>query len=446
MTKTEAANPLAGRAPASRVLAAWHETGRADLESHLATHGSVSVPRRSDGAWGDRLVRLVDAAGLTGRGGAGFPTARKLQSFRTGHHRPLLAVNAMEGEPASLKDRALLSSAPHLVLDGADLVAASIGASEIAVCVADNRADNADAVRVATAERGTAGLGRLPARLILAPGRYVTGEESALVAWLAGGPAHPQFRRDKATPLMIKRKAVLVQSAETLAHVALIARYGPDWFRSVGRADAPGTCLVTVSGPGAKPGVCEVELGTPIARIIEQAGINSPLGAVLIGGYGGTWIRAGLLDTPYAPKALSTVGSAVGAGVIAAIAASTCGVAETAAVATYMANESAGQCGPCVFGLHAIAGDMVELARGEGDSQILNRLTHRLGAVDHRGACAHPDGVVRFVRSALDVFAYDVAAHARHRPCSTWSCPATLPVSPSASSAVGGWHQSGANE
>ena len=103
---------------------------------------------------------------------------------------------------------------------------------------------------------------------------------------------------------------------------------------------------------------------------------------LLVGGYGGTWLRSGLLDTPYAPGPLATVGSAVGAGVLAAIPTSSCGVSETARVATYMANESAGQCGPCVFGLHAIAQDLVQLARGENDSQALNRLTLRLG---HRG-------------------------------------------------------------
>ena len=346
----------------------------------------------------------------------------------------------MEGEPASQKDRALLSCAPHLVLDGADLVATAIGAREIAVCVADDRADNAEWVRVALAERAAASPRRMPTRLVLAPGRYVTGEESALVAWLAGGPAHPQFRADKSTPLTIKRKRVLVQSAETLAHVALIARYGSEWYRSVGLPDAPGTCLVTVSGPGVTPGVCEVELGTPVARILEQAGISTPLEAVLIGGYGGTWIRSGLLGTPYAPKPLSAVGSAVGAGVIAAIGPSSCGIAETAGVATYMANESAGQCGPCVFGLHAIAEDLIQLARGECDSKILDRLTHRLGAVNGRGACAHPDGVVRFVRSALEVFAEDVFAHVRHRPCASWSLRPILPVSQSASVAVARWH------
>jgi len=440
VTATEPWVPSSHRPPASRVLAAWHQTGRSDLDAHLATHGPLPLPRRSDGAWADRLVEDVRAAGLTGRGGAGFPTARKLQSVRTGHRHPLLAVNAMEGEPASKKDRALLSGVPHLVLDGAELVAAAIGARQIVVCVADDRDDSAVCVRTALSERAGVGLSRVPAQAERPPGRYVTGEESALVAWLAGGPAHPQFRASKGTPLTMKRRPVLVHSAETLAHVALIARHGPEWFRSVGTPDAPGTCLVTVSGPLVNPGVCEVEFGTPVAAIFERAGITTPLSAVLVGGYGGTWLRTGLLDTPFAPGALATVGSAVGAGVLAAIPTSSCGVAEMARVASYMANEGAGQCGPCVFGLHAIAQDLVLLARGEADSHAMNRLRIRLDTVEGRGACGHPDGLVRLVRSSLSVFARDFADHARQRPCTGWSLRPILPVTPSAATAVGRWH------
>jgi NADH:ubiquinone oxidoreductase subunit F (NADH-binding) len=437
VTATEPGGSAAPRARASRVLSVWNDTGRCDLESHLSVHGPLPWPRRSDGAWAQSLVEDLRVAGLTGRGGAGFPTARKLESVRTGHRHPLLVVNAMEGEPASKKDRALLSAAPHLVLDGAEIVAAAVGSREIALCVADDQDDSARNLTVALAERARVGMNRLPAHVLRPPGSYVGGEESALVAWLDGGPALPQFRASKGVPLTIKRRPVLVQSAETLAHVALIARHGPEWFRGVGRPDAPGTCLVTVSGPFAKPGVYEVELGTPVTAILERAGIEAPIAAVLVGGYGGSWLRSGLLDTPFAPGPLATVGSAVGAGVLAALPASSCGVAETARVATYMANESAGQCGPCLYGLHDIAQDLIQLARGENDSRTLTRLRHRLDAVEGRGACGHPDGVVRMVRSALEVFARDFTDHARHRPCPGWNRRSVLPVVRSAAPAAG---------
>jgi NADH:ubiquinone oxidoreductase subunit F (NADH-binding) len=421
----------------TRVLAAWTRTGRADLEAHLDTFGSLALPHGRDGAWADGLVEHVRSSGLVGRGGAGFPTARKLDSMRSKHPRPLLAVNAMEGEPASEKDRTLLAVAPHLVLDGAELVATAVAHHEIVVCVADDQGESAQSVRNAMAERAAAGLARIPVKLLRPPGRYISGEESALVAWIRGGPAHPQFRAGKGVPLTIGRRPVLVQSAETLAHVALIARYGPGWFRTAGLADAPGTCLVTASGALELPGVYEVGIGATVGSILRDAGLGELPKAVLVGGYGGAWLHPDHLETPYAPGPLAAVGSAMGAGVLAALPASSCGVAETARVAAYMANESAGQCGPCLFGLHAIAQDLVGLARAEADRSVLARLRHRLGAVDGRGACRHPDGVVRLVRSALEVFAGDFNEHARHRPCAGWNRKPVLPVPQSAVDAVG---------
>ena len=418
----------------SRVLPGAHQDWR-HLHDHVAAHGPVPVPRHHDSTWSTGLFDAVRAAGLTGRGGGGFPTARKWEALRARRGRPGLVVNALEGEPASRKDRALLELAPHLVLDGAELVAMAVSAREITVCIADDRDDSARRVLAALAERVAAGLMHIPGKVVQPPGRYIAGEESALVAWLAGGFAHPQFRPAKGVPLALGRRTVVVHNAETLAQVALVARHGPDWFRGVGTPDAPGTCLVTVSGAVDRPGVYEVELGTTITTILGRARPGAAAG-VLVGGYGGSWLSPDRLATPYAPGPLAAVGASVGAGVLAVVPVSSCGVAETARVATYMADESAGQCGPCVFGLHAVAQDLVDLARADGDRHTLARLRHRLGAVDGRGACRHPDGVVRMVRSALEVFAADFAEHARRRPCRAWSAAPVLPVPASAVDAV----------
>jgi NADH:ubiquinone oxidoreductase subunit F (NADH-binding) len=401
------------------------------LRAHLETHGFLPTPRPGISAWTEQFVEAVRAAGLTGRGGAGFPTARKLESFRRACGRRLLVVNAMEGEPASRKDHALLVCAPHLVLDGAEVVAAAVAAEQLVLCVPDHDETGADSVRRALAERRAAMGEGVPVALLRPPGRYITGEESALVAWVGGGKALPKFRPVKGVPLTVGRRPVLVQSAETLAHLALIARHGPSWFRAVGSADAPGTCLVTLSGAVANPGVYEVVTGTPVESVLGRAGFvetSRPLGPTLVGGYGGAWLHPDMLGTSYAPAALGAVGCAMGAGVLATIGTATCGVSETARVTAYMANETAGQCGPCVFGLRAIAGDLTALARAQADRSALARLRHRLGAVGGRGACAHPDGVVRFVRSALLVFASDFTDHARGRPCPAWNHRPVLPV------------------
>jgi NADH:ubiquinone oxidoreductase subunit F (NADH-binding) len=322
----------------------------------------------------------------------------------------------MEGEPASAKDRHLLNRAPHLVLDGAEVVAEVVGASRIVVCLPDHADRSAASLGTAIGERSRAGSHR-PVSVERPPGGYVTGEESALVGWLERGRALPSLRVDKSVPLTLARRPVLLHNTETLAQVALIARHGPSWFREAGTPDAPGTTLVTVSGAVRSPGVVEVELGTPVQEIVAWAGGGEDLSAVLIGGYGGAWLDRSRLDTPYAPAPLAGAGAAPGAGIVIALPATACGIAETARVARYMAGESAGQCGPCVFGLPALAGDLEALADGRADAGVLGRITGRADQIDGRGACRHPDGVVRLVRSALTVFGADAVDHALGRPC-----------------------------
>lgn len=408
--------PRTDAAP-TRLLRAWYRTGRADLAAHESVHGTLPLPGRHDHGWPGRLVELVHSSGLAGRGGAGFPSARKLDAARVARPGPILAVNAMEGEPASAKDQVLLAHAPHLVLDGAQLVAAAVGASGIVLCMAHERLPGSLGVQAALDERRAAHVDARAVEIVGPPGRYISGEESALVSWLGGGFARPTFRASKATPLTIRRRPVLVHNAETLAHVALIARHGVPWFRAVGPPDSPGTCLVTVSGTVRLPGVQEIALGTPIASVIGDADPVAEVQAVLVGGYGGTWVPAGLLPTPFAPASLRAIGADTGAGVLVALPRAACGLVETARLATYLAAEGAGQCGPCLHGLPAIAADLTSLAHGYGDGDVLARLQHRMGAVDGRGACRHPDGAVRLVRSALRVFADDVTRHAAGHPC-----------------------------
>jgi NADH:ubiquinone oxidoreductase subunit F (NADH-binding) len=394
-----------------------------DLGAHLSAHGPLPELPRQAAALAEELVR----AGLTGRGGAGFPTARKLELLAR-HSRPLLLANAMEGEPASAKDRVLLERAPHLVLDGAQVAASVVGAEAVMVCVAAEHQASGLAVERAIRERIHAGHDRIPCRLVRPPGRYLAGEESALTDWVGGGAGLPRFRPDKAVPLRVRRRPVLVQNAETLAHVALVARHGASWFRAAGLPDAPGTTLVTVTGAVPSPGVLEIELGTPLRVVLERAGYDTEPQAVLLGGYGGSWVPGSAVEVPYAPGPLSELGASPGAGVVGVLTGTACGVAETAGIVEFLAGERAGQCGPCTFGLPALCGDLQQLQRGSADGRLLDRLRTRLDAVNGRGACKLPDGAVRLVRSALDVFAADVRAHARGAPCPGWNRRSLLPL------------------
>lgn len=411
--------------PAGRLLTA--DGAPATLGDHLAIHGSLSLANTTDNASRSWLLAEIAESGLFGRGGAAFPTSRKWETMSRSRRRPVVVVNAMEGEPASSKDHVLLTRAPHLVLDGAEVAAHAVGASEIRICVAADNAAAAGSMERAIAERKRAGLLRCPVSVHRPPGRYVAGEESALVGWLDKGRALPALRPDKSVPLEVSRRPALVHNAETMSQIALIARNGATWFRQRGTADAPGSTLVTISGAVDAPGVFEVELGTPLSKMLEWAGVNAELSGVLLGGYGGAWLETSLLDVPYTPASLSAADATLGVGIVIALPATSCGLCETARIAHYMAGQSAGQCGPCVFGLPALAADLEQLALGSADPDLVERIWTRADVIEGRGACRHPDGVVRLVRSALDVFAGDVLAHAQGRPCAGVTARSVLP-------------------
>jgi NADH:ubiquinone oxidoreductase subunit F (NADH-binding) len=365
------------------------------------------------------LPDQLDASGLTGRGGGAVLTANKARLLAGQKHRAAaVVVNAMEGEPASRKDATLLSTNPHLVLDGAEALGSIIRTNEVIICVARGQRAVIDRVQRAVNERrrrngyGASFIIQTP------PGRYVAGEESALTHWLSEHESLPLYRSHRPSVPRVRERPVLVDNAETCAHVGLIARYGADWFRAVGTESSPGSTLVTVSGAVERPAVLEVELGIPLRRVLDAALAESNLKAVLLGGYGGSWLDGSLLDIPYANESLLAFGASVGAGVIVALGDQGCGIAETARVTKWMAEQSAHQCGPCTFGLPALASDLGALVSGSrGASDALVRLEVRCEAISGRGACRHPDGVVRLVRSALEVFRSDAEAHANGQPC-----------------------------
>jgi NADH:ubiquinone oxidoreductase subunit F (NADH-binding) len=388
-----------------------------DLTGHLDRHGFLAVELGADQSWRRALTASLESSGLGGRGGGGFPTA--IKSALASSHGPggSLVVNGMEGEPASDKDKLLLTQAPHLVLDGAQFLAALCRSSEIVVCIPDGRDGVAGAVNQAIVERHKAGYGTVPERVVRPPDRFVAGEESALINWIDGNKALPVFRPDKGIPLRIGKRPAVVHNTESLAHVALIARYGPNRFRSRGMVDDPGTCLITISGSVAQPGVVEADRGTPLWDIAMRSTPTESAQALLVGGYGGAWVGPEHFFTPYASKALQAVGATAGVGVIVVLGASACAVAESGRIARYLAEQSAGQCGSCINGLPGIADDMARLARGRADGELLERLQGRLGQVAGRGACRHPDGAVGLVGSCLRVFKDDVAAHMRGEPC-----------------------------
>jgi NADH:ubiquinone oxidoreductase subunit F (NADH-binding) len=402
---------LIGPAPAAQL----------DLRAHVAEHGVLPALRPDD------IVRLAADAALTGHGGAGFPLWRKLEAVNEARGRTIVVGNGAEGEPASAKDRWLLAHRPHLVLDGLQLVARATRASEAYLYV-NERAPYGRLSELLT-ERGRAAVDRLGVELVLAPDLFVAGEESAVVNRLAGGAAIPRSKPPRVIERGLRGRPTLVSNVETLALLALIARRGAGWFRDIGTTDSPGTMLFTVSGAVRRPGVVEAAHGTPLHEIVDLAGGPSGrLQAVLLGGYHGSWLTAAEAGRARMSRTdLAAFGASPGAGVVVALAEGTCGLAEVSRVMSYLARQSAGQCGPCLNGLPRIADQARSLAFRGADRGAVKEMQRLSGLVTGRGACHHPDGSMRFLGSGLRVFASEIALHLKGR-CSSTSDAIVLPA------------------
>jgi NADH:ubiquinone oxidoreductase subunit F (NADH-binding)/ferredoxin len=401
-------------APA-RLTAGLDRRHRLDLAAHRSVHPLPPLPSR------DELLALAECVDLRGRGGAGFPFARKARAVLTSADRsgarPVVVVNGAEGEPPSAKDATLLGRVPHLVLDGAVAAAVAFGAEEIVIGVAAGGPAE-DSVTAALAERE--GDLPCPARLVCLPERFVSGESSALIRGVNGLPVVPGAVRTRAAdggPGGVRQRPTLLSNAETWAQLALAVGLGAEAYAAVGGATEAGTVLLTVNRPAAGPLVVEVPAGTALGPVLDACGTPAEEG-VLVGGYHGAWLPGrDAAGAPLSRAGLAGLGGTLGAGAVVALPRDTCPLGEIARIAAWLAGESAGQCGPCRRGLPDAADALAALAAGAAGPAVLAEARSALGAARGGGACAHPDGTARFVLTALDVFAQDVAAHVSGPGC-----------------------------
>jgi len=360
------------------------------------------------------IIATIERSGLIGRGGGGFPVGRKWRSVAERSRRGAVVVaNGAEGEPRSAKDRALMHLRPHLVIDGGLVAAQAIGAEELVVYVGTEHQEAVRSMRRAIAERARREL--VAIRLVEAPRGYVSGESTAVVHYLNARDARPTFARERPFERGVGSRPTLVQNVESLAHAALIARFGDAWYRQAGRCRTRGTALVTVSGPVLAPGVREIEYGLTLAELLAMSGgATAEIGAVLIGGYFGGWASVeDLWELPLDPIELAEAQLGFGCGLIGLLDAEACGVRATARIVGYMAAESARQCGPCIFGLGAMATALERLATCRPVPGDLENLARWSLQISGRGACHHPDGAAALLTSGLRVFRDEFDRHQR---------------------------------
>ncbi len=428
MSMPSAAAAAARRPPSRQDLRLIPAGGPLNLAGHLDRYGAIRPVAA------DRLIVEVERSGLTGRGGGAFPAGRKLRAVavaarRGGRNGAVVVANGSESEPASSKDTVLLRSAPHLVLDGIALAAQAVGATRAYLCIGERARAGERALRDAIIEREQAGLNHVPVELTATASGYVSGQETALIAALNGGPPLPTLVPPLPAERGAHKRPTLVMNVETLANIALIGRYGAGWFREVGTSTAAGSALVTVSGAVSRPGVYEIPLGMRLGDLLQRAELPERPQAVLAGGYFGAWLPLpDALGLGLSQEGLRPAGAALGPGVLAVLPESRCGLAETARVIAYLASQNAGQCGPCVNGMPAIAEAMNWIAFGQPEADLVG-WTHQLARlVTGRGACHLPDGAAALVVSALAVFDADLRAHVAVGPCARAAAPPLLPI------------------
>lgn len=406
------------------------------LDAYLAAGGGVGLDAaRRLGA--DGTLDEIVASGLRGRGGAGFPTGRKWQSVRdAGAGARYVVANGAEGEPASFKDRVLMARDPYRVVEGAAIAALAVGASNVYLATKASYGPQVEALTRAAVELGGAGLlGDLTCTVVEGPDEYLFGEEKALLEVIEGREPLPRLLppyqhglfatvpaggwEAEATALSAggASNPTVVNNVETLATVTHILARGATWFRSAGTDASPGMALTTVVGDVARPGVHEVELGTPLSALLERCGGPLPGRSfkAAFSGVSSAVLTAERFDIPLTYEAFAAAGTGLGAAGFVIYDDTADLLAVAAELSRFLSVESCGQCPPCKQGSLAITEHLVEIRDGRGEDHDLDVVNARLRSVTDANRCALGSGEQQVVSSVLRAFPGDIAAHLEGR-------------------------------
>jgi len=412
------------------------DLGRIDpesLESYRGHGGYAALERAIRHLPPEGVIGEVEAAGLRGRGGAGYSTAAKLRAARAAtNERKIVVANLMGADPTSLGDRALAEGNPHLIIEGLLVAAFAAGASEAIVAV---RRDWQLAVQRLRQAVDQAAGAHLSGYLVLGTdvsiqvsveegsGAYVAGEETALLAALAGDRGMPWIRPPYPATRGLWGVPTLVLNAETLAHVAWILAHSPEAFASVGREGNRGTKIVTLLGKVAQPGIAEVALGTAVGELLPLAGgVPGTLKALFIGGPGGGAVPAAAQETRYDYDGLDTAGAHIGSGTVLVTDDATCMVDTARFLLDFSAREACGKAVPCRIGTRRLveALDRILVATPRPDDfDLLRDLSRKMAdtALCHLEALAP-----RPMLTTLRHFPDEYRAHAERGVCLAGAC------------------------
>lgn len=383
------------------------------LAGHLSLLGSAEPYFGSI----HHLKRQLAETEIYGRGGAAFPLSKKIEAYQRFSGPLVIVANGTESEFLSRKDAALLARHPHLVIDGLTILATSLGASTGYIHLKHGNSRLRSIVTEALEERSGFDPIKIEISVTNPSVGYPSGVESAVISAADGSGGKPIFLPERPIARGIKRRPTLVSNVETLAQLALMARFGAKWYSGIGSDSESGSRLLTITNSAGRSVVVEVEVGINVFELLEALSIDlDSASSVLLGGYFGRLIHPGQLkDLVVSAPVLKNMGLGLGAGVIAV--SSSCPLVESSRIITYLASQSSGQCGPCFNGLPELAKLWDTLSRTPKSATVLDEI-NRIGAlIMGRGGCAMPDGAVILSKSSLTYFKSELDIH-RQGGCS----------------------------
>jgi len=378
------------------------------------------------------LVELVKASGLRGRGGAGFPAGVKWSFLPKGVYPRYLVCNADEGEPGSFKDRLLMENDPHGVVEGVIVSSYACEAEHAFIYIRgeyDLAARRLEHAIAQAYERGYLGkdiLGsgyNLELTLHRGAGAYICGEETALLTSLEGDRGHPKLKPPFPASEGLYRKPTIINNVETLFNVPFIVQRGAEWYTSMGTEKSPGVKLFCVSGNVQRPGVYELELGTPMRTLIyDYAGGPTPgqsIKAIIPGGSSTPMLTPEVLDEGLTLdyEAIAAAGSMLGSGAVIVVGDKTCIVRTTMRLAAFYRHESCGKCIPCREGTDWMYLILKRIEEGQGREEDLDLLLQICDNIAGKSFCPLGDAAIGPVRSSIQKFRDEYLYHIHHGHC-----------------------------
>lgn len=376
-----------------------HELSLGETRESFESHSKLNIATTfGSGTQTEEFLSLLETSALTGHGGAHFSVSRKIRSAMQSPAGGTVVANAAEGEPGSAKDAALWQFRPHLVLDGLLIVAQLIQAKRMVIWIHNDERASHRSIVEALKERELAG-SPINVEILTMPPRYTSGENSSVIAGVRGEAIAPKYRLDKARPWGLGNPAILSHNSETLARIAMVRKYG---------IEAAGYHLLTLLGMDRRT-VTEASSSDTYGHLLSKTEGNPP---TLFGGYGATWMPwDSVKNLQCDPATLKATGLSFGAGIIGVLPSESCPIVETGRVLTWMAGQSARQCGPCFRGLADISQRWNDFATRTISADEYHTMLMRIGLIPGRGGCAHPDGTIRLARSALTFFSAEAENH-----------------------------------